>query len=161
MLHLELAGALRAGMLKSDSETLQHSASGHIDLAGKTLTVRGGKGLADRTIELEPKAIRALKTWLTTRPRVLSAALFLGRFDEPLGDRGIRRIVEKYRIAAALTKKATPHSLRHTFASYKAQRGVPLRQVQEWLGHKNQNTTQIYLHLDRQDAHKAMEATSL
>ena len=69
--------------------------------------------------------------------------------------------MEKYREGAGLTKKASPHTLRHTFASHKARRGVPLRQVQAWLGHKNLNTTQIYVHLDRQDAQKAMEATSL
>jgi site-specific recombinase XerD len=64
-------------------------------------------------------------------------------------------------VAAALTKKATPHTLRHTFASIKTQRGVSLRQVQEWLGHRNLSTTQLYTHLDRIDAYRAMEATSL
>ena len=54
-----------------------------------------------------------------------------------------------------------PHTLGHTFASMKVQRGVSLRQVQEWLGHKNLNTTQLYTHPDRVDAHKAVEATSL
>ena len=63
--------------------------------------------------------------------------------------------------AAWWGKHATPHTLRHTFASAKSRRGVPLRQVQEWLGHKSIATTQRYVHLDRQDAQKLMEATSL
>jgi integrase/recombinase XerC len=132
-----------------------------IDLAAQTLTVRAGKGLADRSIELERKANAALKNWLAVRPLTFTDVLFVNRFGAPLSERGVRRIVEKYRTAAALTKKASPHSLRHTFASYKATKGVPLRQVQEWLGHKSLATTQIYLHLDRRDAKKAMEATSL
>ncbi len=73
----------------------------------------------------------------------------------------MRKLLAKYRVAAALPKKATPHTLRHTFASIKLQRGVNVRQVQEWLGHKNLNTTQLYTHLNRADAHKAQEATSL
>ena len=53
------------------------------------------------------------------------------------------------------------HPRRHTFATAKHRRGVPLRQIQDWLGHKNIATTQTRTHLDRQDAHKAMDATSL
>ena len=140
---------------------LVHLTVADIDLAGHTLTVRGGKGMADRTIDLEKRATAALKTWLAHRPKSLHEELFLNYRGEPISERSIRRLVEKYREGAGLTKKASPHTLRHTFASHKARRGVPLRQVQAWLGHKNLNTTQIYVHLDRQDAQKAMEATSL
>ena len=87
--------------------------------------------------------------------------MFLNYQGTPLTDRSIRRLVAKYVQRAGLEKRATPHSLRHTFASHKAQAGVSLRQVQAWLGHKNLNTTQIYTHLASQDAHKAMEASSL
>lgn len=131
-----------------------------VDLAGRLLHVRG-KGQVERTIELEKKAGAALKRWLDARPAVLYDHLFLNYQGTPLSDRSVRELVQKYRQAAGITKPATPHSLRHTFGSYKAQKGVPLRQVQEWLGHKSLATTQIYLHLDKQDAHKAMEATSL
>lgn len=132
-----------------------------IDLSGRNLRVRGGKGMADRDIELEKKAVAALRSWLTLRPRVGWDHLFLNYQGEPFSERGVRKLLAKYRVHADLSKKATPHTLRHTFASIKVQRGVSLRQVQEWLGHKNLNTTQLYTHLDRQDAHKAMEATSL
>ena len=63
--------------------------------------------------------------------------------------------------AAPRTKKATPHSLRHTFASYKARRGVTPYMLKEMLGHKNLTTTQLYAHLDKLDDQKVMEATSL
>lgn len=132
-----------------------------IDLAGRMLTVRGGKGMADREIELEKRACAALKTWLAARPRSFSDHLFLNYKGEPLSERSVRRLVADYTAHAGLAKKVSPHTLRRTFATAKHRRGVPLRQVQEWLGHKNVNTTQIYVQVERQDAHKVMEATSL
>ena len=62
---------------------------------------------------------------------------------------------------AGIRKRVTPHSLRHTFASYKAERGVSAFQLKEWLGHRKLDTTQIYVHMARQNAKKVMEATSL
>ncbi len=67
----------------------------------------------------------------------------------------------KYKNRAGITKKASCHSLRHTFATAKAEKGVPPFQLQQWLGHANLNTTQIYVHMGRQNARKVMEATSL
>jgi site-specific recombinase XerD len=52
----------------------------------------------------------------------------------------------KYRKEAGITKKASCHTLRHTFATYKAEKGVSAFQLQQWLGHANLNTTQIYVH---------------
>ncbi|MDQ3701116.1 MAG: site-specific integrase [Chloroflexota bacterium] len=63
--------------------------------------------------------------------------------------------------APCLKLTIPPHSLRHTFATYKAERGVTAFQLQQWLGHRNVNTTQIYVHLGRQNARKVMEGTSL
>jgi len=80
---------------------------------------------------------------------------------EPIGQRGVRKLVAKYREKAGITKKASPHSLRHTFATYKAEKGVSPFQLQQWLGHANLNTTQIYVHIGRQNARKVMEQTSL
>jgi site-specific recombinase XerD len=69
--------------------------------------------------------------------------------------------VVKYRKAAGIRKKASCHILRHTFATYKAEKGVSPFQLQQWLGHANLNTTQIYVHLGKQNAKKIMEQTSL
>ncbi len=73
----------------------------------------------------------------------------------------MRDLLEKYRTQVGITKKVTPHSLRHTFASAKAQSGVSPFQLKEWLGHARLDTTSIYVHLARQNAKKVMEATSL
>lgn len=54
-----------------------------------------------------------------------------------------------------------PHDLRHTFATHKAERGVSPWRLQEWLGHAHINTTQIYVHIGKQNARRQMEATSL
>ncbi len=132
-----------------------------IDLTASTLHVRVGKGMASRTIELEKKSTRSLKTWLSLRESGPSDHLFLNRDGEPLKEWGVRDLLEKYRKQAGITKKVTPHSLRHTFASAKAQSGVSPFQLKEWLGHARLDTTSIYVHLARQNAKKVMEATSL
>ena len=72
-----------------------------------------------------------------------------------------RKLVVKYRKEAGITKKASCHTLRHTFATYKAEKGVSAFQLQQWLGHANLNTTQIYVHLGKQNARKIMQDTNL
>jgi site-specific recombinase XerD len=132
-----------------------------IDLITKTLEVWQGKGMQARTIELEKKGTQALKNWLAVRPRTLSDRLFLNRDEEPLGERGVQKLLAKYCQMAGITKRISPHSLRHTFASYKAEAGVSPFQLQQWLGHSSLDTTQIYVHLAHRNAKKVMEATSL
>lgn len=131
-----------------------------IDFEGRTLKVCG-KGQTERDIELEKKGLEALRNYLSVRPQSLNDHLFLNKDGEPISERMVRKIVAKYRARAGITKRASPHSLRHTFATYKAERGVSPFQLQQWLGHRNLNTTQIYVHLGRQNAKKVMEATSL
>ena len=132
-----------------------------IDFSGRTLTVTAGKGMAARTIELEPKGIKAIKSYLAVRPQSLSDHLFLNKEGEPLSERGVRWLVVSYRQQAGIAKKVSCHSLRHTFATYKAEKGVSPFQLKEWLGHANLNTTQIYVHMARTNSRKVMEATSL
>lgn len=133
-----------------------------VDLTGKLLHVLHGKGQQARDIPLEKKAIRALKTWLDLRGFLpLTPALFTNRYDQRLSDRSVRELLTTYREAAGISKRATPHSLRHTFASYKAKAGVPLPMLKDMLGHARLSTTQIYTHTDQLDAHKVMEGTSL
>jgi site-specific recombinase XerD len=132
-----------------------------IDLFNKTLQVRSGKGMTARTIELEKKGTQALKSWLSVRPETSSNSLFLNRDIEPLGERGVQKLLAKHCQVAGISKRISPHSLRHTFASFKAEAGVSPFQLQQWLGHSSLDTTQIYVHLARKNAKKVMEATSL
>jgi integrase len=132
-----------------------------IDLDAGLLTIPIGKGMSAHTIELEKKGIRATKTWLHVRPSTHFDYLFLNRDDEPLREWGVRDLLNKYCEQAGITKRVTPHSLRHTFASYKVQSGVSPFQLKEWLGHARLDTTSIYIHMAKQNAKKVMEATSL
>jgi len=131
-----------------------------VDFIKPAINVRG-KGSIEREIALEKRGLQALKNYLAVRPESLSSALFLNYKGEPISERGIRKLVVKYRKSAGITKKASCHSLRHTFATYKAEKGVSPFQLQQWLGHANLNTTQIYVHLGKQNAKKIMEQTSL
>ncbi len=132
-----------------------------IDLVNRTLHVRVGKGQTARMIELEKKGIQAFRSWLAVRPATSHDHLFLNRDEEPLGERGVQKLLAKYCQLAGITKRISPHSLRHTFASHKAEAGVSPFQLQQWLGHSSLDTTQIYVHLARKNAKKVMEATSL
>lgn len=120
-----------------------------------------GKGRKTRTIELEKRGIQAIKSYLAVRPESLHDELFLNYQGQPLSERGVRKMVAKYLKASGITKKISPHSLRHTFATYKAERGVSPYVLREWLGHARLDTTQIYVHMARENTKKAMEATSL
>jgi len=132
-----------------------------IDFDRRTVHVGHGKGQKARTIELEKKGIQAIRSYLAVRPESLHDELFLNYQGEALGDRGVRKMFAKYLKASGITKKVSPHSLRHTFATYKAERGVSPYVLREWLGHARLDTTQIYVHMARENTKKAMEATSL
>ncbi len=133
----------------------------HLDLIAKTVVVIDGKGQKDRAIDLEKKAIGALKNYLAVRPLVLDDHVFLNYEGEGISDRGVKKIVEKYRVAAGIEKQISCNSLRHTFATYKAERGVSAFQLQQWLRHASVTTSQIYVHMGRENSRKVMEATSL
>jgi integrase/recombinase XerD len=119
--------------------------------------------MAQREISLEKKGIQALKNYFTLHQQAnpTTTLLFLNRYGAPISERGVRKLVVVYRHKAGITKRITPHSLRHMFATYKAEHGASPYQLQQWLGHANLNTTQIYVHLGKQNAKKVMEQTSL
>lgn len=133
---------------------------GDVELTNRMITVTG-KGQVERSIELEKKGLAAIRTWLAVRPKVLDDHLFLNYQGEPLGERGVRKLVVRYKSRAGITKKIGPHSFRHTFGTLKAEQGVSPFQLKEWLGHAKLDTTQIYVHMGRSNAKKVMEATSL
>src|SRR5687768_2641619 len=117
--------------------------------------------MAARSIELERKVTQAIKNYLISRPAAGAEQLFLNYTNEPISDRGVRKLVAKYLHLAGIKKKASCHSLRHTFATAKAQQGISAYRLKEWLGHQSLETTQIYIHLSKQNAAREMEQTSL
>jgi integrase/recombinase XerC len=131
-----------------------------VDLVNHVLRVRAGKGMTVRTIELERKVTRAIKNYLNTRPAAVAEQLFLNYTKEPISERGVRKMVAKYLKQAGIKKKASCHSLRHTFATAKAQQGISAYRLRDWLGHSSLETTQIYIHLSKQNAQREMEQES-
>jgi site-specific recombinase XerD len=132
-----------------------------VDLSEKRLRIVQGKGKKDRQIPLEKKAVGALKSYLVYRPQSPDPRLFLNYEGTGISDRGVQKLIAKYRHRAGIEKKVSCHSLRHTFGTYKAEHGVSPFQLQEWLGHTNLSTTQLYVHMSKQNDQRVMEATSL
>jgi site-specific recombinase XerD len=81
---------------------------------------------------------------------------------EPLRQNGVRKLLDKYCREAEITKRVTPHSLRHTFATHKAAHpAVTTFMLQDLLGHANADTTRRYVHESKVNALKVQEATAL
>jgi site-specific recombinase XerD len=117
-----------------------------------------GKGKKVRTVFLSPSAQNWLKRYLATRQDSFKPLFirYSGRkmaeqdFDGEslrLTPRSVQRLVKKYIGRAGISVDATPHTLRHTFATGLLREGADLRSVQELLGHSNVSTTQIYTHV--------------
>ena len=111
-----------------------------------------GKGRRLRTVFLSPRAGGWIRAYLTARGPDDHKALFINsRTKNPksrrLSARAIQGIIAKHARAGGLSKKVTPHTLRHTYATDLLSRGADLRSVQELLGHKSVQTTQIYTHV--------------
>ena len=121
-----------------------------------------GKGSKVRVVFISDDAIKAINEYLKQRPD-MDDALFVkvgdekGDGKEGLARRSIERIVKHYAIKAGISKKVTPHVMRHCFATDLLSNGADIRSVQMMLGHSNIATTQIYTHVtDKQlrEVHK-------
>jgi site-specific recombinase XerD len=110
-----------------------------------------GKGKHIRTIFISPRAARWIRAYLASRGDDLKPLFINSRSRNPeskrLTPRAIQLLIGKYARLAGLSKKVTPHTLRHTYATDLLSHGTDLRSVQELLGHKNVSTTQVYTHV--------------
>jgi integrase/recombinase XerC len=109
-----------------------------------------GKGRKTRAVPVIRKVQEAIETYLDLCPFTLSPAspLFVGTRGGPLSPRIIQLAVERMRGALGLPDTATPHALRHSFATHLLSRGGDLRTIQELLGHASLSTTQLYTAVD-------------
>lgn len=121
-----------------------------IDMDEGSATVRG-KGRRERLVFLGPPALEAIREWTDDRNALAKPkagnALFLNKNGTRLTTRSVGRILSKYLGSAGLDPQASPHSLRHSFATHLLNQGADIRGVQELLGHKSLATTQIYTHM--------------
>jgi integrase/recombinase XerC len=116
---------------------------------GDVLTIIGKGGKA-RQVPVLPQIARAIDDYLAQCPWSLPAAgpLFVGAKGGALSPRIIQLAMERLRGALGLPDTATPHALRHSFATHLLARGGDLRTIQELLGHASLSTTQIYTEVD-------------
>jgi site-specific recombinase XerD len=138
------------------------SLTNDLDLSLGEFSIRG-KGGKVRVVFISEAAKDAVKKYLAAR-KDMNDALFVQVGKElktkeakPLTKRSIERIVKHYAIKSGISKKVTPHVIRHSFATDLLSNGADLRSVQMLLGHANIATTQIYTHITDKalrDAHK-------
>lgn len=117
-----------------------------LDLTERTLRVIG-KGNKERVVLINHAAAEAIEAYLRVRPRSSDPALFLGRGGKGMTPSHIWRIFKDIYRVSGLQKHATPHTMRHSFATHLVENGVDLETVRELLGHENLTTTGIYLQL--------------
>jgi integrase/recombinase XerC len=121
------------------------------DVAGArdSLTVTG-KGNKARMVPVLPQVARLIADYVALCPYDLAPAgpLFVGQKGGPLSPRILQLAMERLRGALNLPDTATPHALRHSFATHLLARGGDLRSIQELLGHASLSTTQIYTEVD-------------
>ncbi len=126
---------------------------------GDTLIVKG-KGNKTRMVPVLPQVLSLISTYVSQCPYHLAQddPLFVGAKGGALSPRIIQLTMERLRGALGLGDTATPHALRHSFATHLLSRGGDLRAIQELLGHASLSTTQIYTAVDTErllDAYKA------
>lgn len=128
-------------------------------LPGTDVVMITGKGDKQRMVPVLPVTQAAVERYVALCPYPLEAdeALFRGAKGGPLNPRAIQLAMERMRAALGLPETATPHALRHSFATHLLSSGADLRQIQELLGHASLSTTQVYTEVDRERLLRAHE----
>jgi integrase/recombinase XerC len=110
-----------------------------------------GKGDKERVVPVLPATVAAIARYLQMCPYPTdpNQPMFRGAKGGPLDQRMVRTVMERLRDQLGLPETATPHALRHSFATHLLAAGGDLRQIQELLGHASLSTTQVYTEVDR------------
>jgi integrase/recombinase XerD len=139
------------------------------DIEPGAVIVREGKGGKERRVPLPDSVYRELRRywlqhrnpkWLFPTPgrgRRENARERMGRSTEPMGKGSLQKAFHDAVVASGIRKKATIHTLRHSYATHLLAMGVNIRQLQLYLGHEDIETTTIYLHLIPFGEEKSME----
>src|SRR5512136_2149418 len=124
---------------------------GDVDFGQSLVKVRG-KGKKERIVPVGEQALRSVQQYMAGRNEFLQKQqaseadppLFLSRSGRRITPRSVARIVDQYVLQSGISKKVSPHTLRHSFATHLLDAGADLRAIQELLGHANLWTTQKY-----------------
>jgi integrase/recombinase XerD len=124
-----------------------------IDSARMVVNVRQGKGAKDRQVPLSARLLAELRGWWCVHRR--RPWLFCGaRKNEPVSSSYVQRLCQEIVARAKLRKKATMHTLRHSYATHMLEAGVDVVTLQKILGHRSLSTTATYLHLSTRQLQK-------
>ena len=115
-----------------------------------------GKGSKERIVPVGQPALEAIQHY-RQRAKVQAGPLFLSKLRQRLGPTSIWSLVKKYLRLAQIPVPASPHKLRHSFATHLLDAGADLRSVQSMLGHASLSTTQIYTHVTTERLRKAYD----
>lgn len=144
-----LSIAYSAGLRTSEVAQLKIT---DIDSKRMQIRIENSKGARDRYTVLSEKTLLILREyWKVHKPEYW---LFPGRFKSHISYKGVSFIFHKYKEQAGITKPASVHSLRHSFATHLLENGADLHHIQLLLGHSSPTTTTVYLHVRRVDLQK-------
>jgi site-specific recombinase XerD len=133
-----------------------------IDFTSREITVRQGKGRKDRVVPLVKQAEASLKAYLKVRDAQPEyEEVFIARNGTSMDVRTVRYRIHKYYKEAGIKKKASVHTLRHTFSTHQIHNGLKINQLKAVLGHRRMETTYKYVHLDRTNLRAEMEQGAL
>lgn len=109
------------------------------------INIKGAKGYKDRIVPLSEKILELLRIYFREyKPAIY---LFEGQFKDQYSAQSLRNIFKTALKKSKINKKATIHTLRHSYATHLHENGTDLRIIQELLGHKSSKTTEIYTHV--------------
>ncbi len=130
-----------------------------IDSQRMVIHIQEGKGRRDRDIPMTPLVLKVLREyWLHARPKIyLFTSLYLGNGPEkPISSKTVWCAVHESAVAAGLTKRIGPHTLRHSFATHHIEGGTDLPVLQSLLGHAELKDTLVYVHLSQHQMRAAV-----
>jgi len=109
------------------------------------IVLKNGKGGKDRVVMLSQQLLIDLRSYFVDyKPKEF---LFEGQFGGQYSEKSVQLVVKQAAMKAGITKHVTPHTLRHSFATHLLEKGTDIRYIQELLGHKSIQTTEIYTHI--------------
>ena len=120
-----------------------------IDSGRMLIKIRGGKGRKDRYTLLSKKILEELREYYNQYK--IKDWLFEGQNKDQYSAESVSKIFKRAIEKSGIKKKATPHTLRHSFATHLLEQGTDLRHIQELLGHSSSKTTEIYTHVSKKE----------
>ena len=125
-----------------------HLEKSHIDGARGMVWIRDGKGGRDRRVPLpKPVLLQLRHYWKVDRPKSTSPLLFVSAEGKSIHDTTVQKTFNAAQEEAKLPRRATVHTLRHSYATHLVENGISLRTIQDILGHKSMKTTEVYMHV--------------